>query len=170
MLSLRYSPNNQYLATGSENGTVHIFETATARLIASLPGHSMSVRALAFSPSSQTLVSASDDKRINIYDVVQRNCIATLAGHSSWVLSVDFSPDGQHFARFSLGFFLLLVGAQTGPSRYGILGRGVASTLLKSILIRSGVWPTTVYLFFRFQPYITQRMGLNWLVVVMMPP
>jgi WD repeat-containing protein 61 len=84
VLSLAYSPNNALLASGSENGTVHIFEISTSRLLASLPGHSMSVRALAFSPNSQYLVSASDDKRINIYDVGARNCIATLAGHASW--------------------------------------------------------------------------------------
>jgi WD repeat-containing protein 61 len=86
------------LASGAENGTIHIFDISTGKLLHSLPGHSMAIRSLEFSMDSHHLFSVSDDKRVNMYDVSHANCIATMTGHQSWVLSVDVSPTGNFIA------------------------------------------------------------------------
>ncbi len=63
------SPNGLYLAAGAENGSIHVFDVSTGRLLHSLPGHSMAVRSIVFSPDSLYMVTASDDKKIHIYDL-----------------------------------------------------------------------------------------------------
>ena len=72
--------------------------THAQNLLATLEGHSNTVRSVSFSPDGKVLASGSDDKTIKLWDVGSRREIATLTGHSNEVLSVSFSPDGQVLA------------------------------------------------------------------------
>ena len=66
------------------------------KAIASLAGHTDTVRSVAFSPDGQHIVSGSDDKLVKVWSVSARKEVASLAGHTNCVYSVAFSPDGQH--------------------------------------------------------------------------
>ncbi|KAK9475156.1 WD40-repeat-containing domain protein [Dipodascopsis tothii] len=94
-LSLDYSLNARFIASGHENGGVYIFSTETARLLHSLPGHVKAVRAVAFSPKSSLLAAAGDSSIITLYDVKSGEQIFNLAGHTKWVMSLDWNFTGE---------------------------------------------------------------------------
>jgi serine/threonine protein kinase/alkylated DNA nucleotide flippase Atl1 len=68
-----------------------------AALVATLTGHSDSVRSVAFSPDGRTLASGGSDG-IKLWDVQNQRQIATLTGYLNSVFSVAFSPDGRTLA------------------------------------------------------------------------
>ena len=98
VLSVAFSPDGKTLASGSEDGTIRLWDVDTAHHIATLKGHRNNVKSVAFSPDGQTLASGSWDETIRLWDVNTGELLETLEGHESGVESVAFSPDGQTLA------------------------------------------------------------------------
>jgi WD40 repeat protein len=93
----RFSPDGQWLATGSGDGHVRIYDAASLQLQRLLPGRAMAIGVvdLAWHPDSDRLVVAAD------YPHALR--IFTRSGtllfeDSSECVSVAWSPDGQRLA------------------------------------------------------------------------
>ena len=102
--SVAYSPDGRYLAAGTAEGSVRIWDVDTdgsglARGTATLLGHGAGVYALAFSPDGGLLASGSLDKTIRIWDFRQPDEEPiTLQEHNGRVWTVAFSPDGETLA------------------------------------------------------------------------
>ncbi|CAB4056572.1 WDR61 [Lepeophtheirus salmonis] len=97
ILSIAYSPDGKYIASGATDGIINIFSMPTGKQIHALEGHALPIRSLAFSKDSKRLLTGSDDGHMKLYEVSHGSLIGTLSGHTSWVLSVQFSPDNEHF-------------------------------------------------------------------------
>ncbi|MCF4968672.1 WD40 repeat domain-containing protein [Nostoc sp. CMAA1605] len=93
--SLAFSPQDNILASGSEDTTIKLWKSTTGELISTLGYHLDSVNSIVFSPDGQILASGSDDCTIKLWDVYRRKEIAVLTGHTKAVTSVSFSPDGR---------------------------------------------------------------------------
>ncbi|GJN89403.1 hypothetical protein Rhopal_002383-T1 [Rhodotorula paludigena] len=111
--SVVFSPDGQFLACGSLDTMVRIWDAETGKLLDKLKGHRDSVYSVAFSPDGKFLVSGSLDKTLKMFDMGslraalaaggkdqavgeggKTTCLTTLQGHKDYVLSVDISPDG----------------------------------------------------------------------------
>ncbi|GAA6015402.1 hypothetical protein JCM10207_008974 [Rhodosporidiobolus poonsookiae] len=111
--SVVFSPDGKFLAAGSLDTVVRIWDAETGQLLDKLKGHKDSVYSVAFSPDGKFLVSGSLDKTLKMFDVGslraalaaggkdapvgeggKTTCLTTLQGHKDYVLSVDISPDG----------------------------------------------------------------------------
>ena len=66
--------------------------------IATLEGHTRSVRSVAFSSDGAMLASGSWDSTIKMWDIARKENIATLEEHTRPINSVVFSPDGTMLA------------------------------------------------------------------------
>lgn len=101
------SPDTRFVAAGSLDKSVRIWDIATGVLVERTEGeagHKDSVYSVAFSPSGRHLVSGSLDKTIRMWELNgSRNysgntprtgqCVRTFEGHKDFVLSVALTPD-----------------------------------------------------------------------------
>ncbi|KAL3162354.1 hypothetical protein ABBQ32_010037 [Trebouxia sp. C0010 RCD-2024] len=98
VLSIAFSPDGQWLACGSQDGTVAVFDVSSGKFLHLLEGHFKPVRSLTFTPDSKMLLTACDDMHSHLYDVEHASLVEAFSGHESWVLSVACHPSGSCFA------------------------------------------------------------------------
>jgi WD40 repeat protein len=101
VFSLAFSPTSEWLAAGTEDKQIHLFDVSRDEVLRTMNGHTQIVKGLAFSPNGRMLASASLDKTIKLWDAFTGKEIRTLSGHSSGVSGVAFSPDGLNLASSS---------------------------------------------------------------------
>ncbi len=101
VLSVAYSPDGKRLACGSMDGGVALFDVASGKFLASLPGHHRPVRSVAFSADSTKVLTGCDDMHSHVYDAASGALVAALGGHASWVTAVAPHPGGTFAATAS---------------------------------------------------------------------
>jgi len=91
-------PGN-FLASGSRDKTIKIWETATGLCIATLVGHDNWVRGITWHSSGKYIISVSDDKSIKVWDLKQGRAIKTINdAHTHFVSCLDFNQHNPHLA------------------------------------------------------------------------
>jgi DNA-binding SARP family transcriptional activator len=91
-MSLACHPNSVWLASGSANGTVRVWNTDSDQVIAELNGHPTWVTALGWSSDGHQLASGSHDKTIKIWNLQTQQCSQVLAGEMDWVWALAWHP------------------------------------------------------------------------------
>jgi WD40 repeat protein len=89
---IAFSPKGQWLASGSQDGVIQIWDAHTLVRVAEVK-HDARVNGLAFSPDERWIAAASDDKTAPVWEVETRRLVASLP-HDEPVRTVEFFPDG----------------------------------------------------------------------------
>lgn len=108
-VSLDFSRDGKFLASGSRDGTAIVWSTSTWKAAQTLknpdqdsvfsnPGQVAMVECVAFSPDSKMLALANREGTVQLWDVASGQLVESLKGHSSCVSAVAFSPDGRTLA------------------------------------------------------------------------
>jgi len=120
--AVAFHPDGSIVAVGGLDGSVHVVDVDTQRVVASAAAHMLPVRGVAFSHDGSTLYTASDDRRVNVWDasgmgaaaragggadgvgggaVGTPGLICTLSGHLHWATGVAPAPDKHVIASCS---------------------------------------------------------------------
>jgi len=109
VVSVAISPNDQYVAAGSMDAVVRIWDVSTGQLVERLRGHWGGVTSVAFTPDGKGLVSGSSDKTSKFWDlsgmgaVAKRKSGGKRDGKSS-PCTINFTGHKVHFLfTFSIG-------------------------------------------------------------------
>ncbi len=93
------SPDGKRVATGGQEGTVHVWAVATGELERILVGHDGSVYGVAWSPDGLTLASTGGgDATARLWDAATGRPLRVLRGHKGYAHHVAWSPDGKSLA------------------------------------------------------------------------
>jgi len=104
VLSVAYSRDGQWLASGGEDTNTYLWNMQTGQAI-SLTNHARTVRSVAFSPDGKWLGVGSWDRSITLHpiEVTASGALSiglpiTLTGHTGNINAIAFSPDSQRIA------------------------------------------------------------------------
>jgi RNA polymerase sigma factor (sigma-70 family) len=105
------SPDGRFLASGgfvnrsnAKRGdpSIHLWELASGKEVATFVGHEMDTRGLSFSPDGRWLASCSGDLQprdydatVRVWDVATARELGRFEGHRGPVNAVAFTPDGR---------------------------------------------------------------------------
>ncbi|MEE1097422.1 MAG: TIR domain-containing protein [Bacteroidales bacterium] len=96
--SVTWSPDGKYLASGSEDVLVIIWDANSGERLKTLEGHSHFVWSVSWSPDGKYLASGAGDNNVIIWDANSGEKLQTLKGHSCAVWFLCWSPDGKYLA------------------------------------------------------------------------
>eukprot|EP00545_Synedropsis_sp_CCMP1620_P002793 CAMPEP_0119014642 /NCGR_PEP_ID=MMETSP1176-20130426/10092_1 /TAXON_ID=265551 /ORGANISM="Synedropsis recta cf, Strain CCMP1620" /LENGTH=479 /DNA_ID=CAMNT_0006967849 /DNA_START=149 /DNA_END=1588 /DNA_ORIENTATION=+ len=95
VLTVQVHPVFTVVVSGSEDGTIKIWDHESGDYVRTLKGHTNSVTGLDFSPTGAYLVSSSTDLSMKLWDFSTYACIRTLRGHDHTISAVRFLPVAQ---------------------------------------------------------------------------
>jgi len=99
VLVISFSPNGKYVASGSMDGDIRVWDPIAGRQVCVLKGHTKFITALAWEPQHMNaecsaLASSSKDQIVRIWDVRVGHCLMTLSGHTANVTCLRWGGNG----------------------------------------------------------------------------
>lgn len=117
VFAIAYSPDGKTLALAGYQ-EVRLLDAATRKTVATLGGHSGSVRALAFSGDGKLLAAAGglpgQKGEIRIWDAAAHTLVRSITGHSDCIYAVAFPPDARFVASSSYDKLIKIWSVETG--------------------------------------------------------
>jgi serine/threonine protein kinase/WD40 repeat protein/tetratricopeptide (TPR) repeat protein len=102
-----FSPDGQELASGSKDRWVKFWDTATGRLLRTLPRFDYPIQSLAYSPDGRLLATGQYESTahpVTIWDLATLQALPLADDElGGWAAGVAFSPDGKFFAASGQG-------------------------------------------------------------------
>jgi len=111
--AVQFSPDGNFIASGSIDSTVKIWRREDGRVVQNLK-QPMGITALAYSPDGKTIATGSYDATVRLWQVESGLLLKILQGHAGTVWSVAFSPDGKTIASCGEDKTVRLWNNQTG--------------------------------------------------------
>ena len=120
--SVSWSPDSKYIASGSGDNRVKVWDASSGTCIRTLEGHTGWVYTVSWSSDSNYIASSSYDKIIKVWDATTGTCIHTLTGHTDKVNSVAWSPDSKYIASGSADNTIRVWDTTTGTCIHTLRG------------------------------------------------
>lgn len=117
--AMAFNQDGTLLAATLDDGSTHVWNTATGDEVATIPASAESVRALAFRPDGR-LVLASGGGTAEVREPVGGHLVKEVKGDWRWVLDMNLSPDGSLLATAEGDRFLTVWSMEDGSRLGGI--------------------------------------------------
>ncbi|MCA2963479.1 MAG: pentapeptide repeat-containing protein, partial [Acidobacteriaceae bacterium] len=124
--SVAWRGDGLWLASGSDDRTVRVWEAESGRLVRPLEGHGDGVGGVAWRGDGARLASGSRDNTVRVWDGESGRLLRTLEGHTGWVQSVAWRGDGARLASGSKDSTVRVWEAESGRLLRTVEGHGGA--------------------------------------------
>ena len=111
--SVVFSPDGEYVLTGSYDGIARLFDAHTGKDLRQFTGHDAGVRAV-FSPDGRSILMSSQDGTAEKRDAATGEILQRYPGSTDGLTDVRLSPDGKRVLTASLDGTAQLWDAETG--------------------------------------------------------
>ncbi len=96
--TVRWSPDGRFIASGSWDTTVQIWEGDSGDTTMTYRGHNQAVKALVWSPDGLLIASGSWDNTVRVWQAATGEDVLIYDRHTLQVETVAWSPDGRYIA------------------------------------------------------------------------
>jgi len=93
--SVAFAPNGRWLASGSNDKTVKVWDVSKGALVGTLHGHGYAINAIAISPDGKWIASGGVDGTVRLWALATGRQKGALRGLGYAIYAVAFSPDGR---------------------------------------------------------------------------
>lgn len=104
--SIAFSPDSKILATGSHDGSIHLWKLFNKQLLTTFKSNRTAVTSLAFSPDGKLLAIGRNDYTASLWNLSDKR-LTVLNGHTYQVRDLAFSPDGKLLATSDINHIFL---------------------------------------------------------------
>ena len=98
---LAMHPSFPIVASGSDDGSVRLWDYETMQLYETFREHAGAVSHISFNSDGNYLASSSSDTTIKLWNIPKGHCFRTIQAHDHQVSSVEFLPYGGHIVSCS---------------------------------------------------------------------
>jgi len=126
--TVAWSPDSRYIAFGSRDKTVQVWDVINQHKLVTYQGHASMVYTVAWSPDGRYLASGSMDKTAQVWSFLDGYKVAMYRGHAQDVTTVAWSPDGQSIASGSSDRTVHVWHAMTGSPQVRYQGHSKETT------------------------------------------
>lgn len=116
IFAVAFSPDGQLLATGDDDGKIHLWHASDSQPILSIQAHDSWIKSIAWRPDGQQLATSSADHQIKLWNPITGDCQKILQGHTTWIRSIGWSQDGERLVSGSADQTVRIWDMQTGYS------------------------------------------------------
>src|SRR6266496_1412446 len=95
VMGVAWSPDGKRIASGSNDGTVQVWDAANGGHVYTYRGHLERVVTVAWSPDGKRIASGSNDDTVQVWDAANGGHVYTYRRHADAVWGVAWSPDGK---------------------------------------------------------------------------
>lgn len=125
-----FGPDNRWVASGSFDNTIKIWDLETGRELRSLSGHTGAVNALVCSPDGKWLASGGNDNSVRIWEIESGKEIRNFSGRNGTIETLAFSPDGKRLAAGGSAGSVVLLDLESGRELAALSGHTASVTTL----------------------------------------
>ena len=150
VVSVAFSPNGRFALSGGcdeknlfnycKQGSLKLWDVATAKELRSFTGHTDTVQSVALSPDGRFVLSGSGDKTLKLWELDTGKELRSFTGHTNLVSSVAFSPDGLLALSGSSDYTLKLWELYTGKELRSFSGH--TNPVSSVAFSPDGRWPS----------------------------
>ncbi len=122
VVSIALSSDGTRVLSGSNDGTVRLWELATGKQIRRMEGHRGQAWAVAFSPDGKLALGGGQDGGLALYDVETGKQLRSFDRHPQAVRAAVFTPDGKRALSACYDHILRMWDVQTGKKLQSFVG------------------------------------------------